>query len=119
MVKDNQAVDGQAVLFEGKEENIFLYGPYRRYPAGKYEATFLLKTDDVSCGEAAILDVAASYGKEIIASRILKGSDFEEEGRYLEFKLPFYLDREKILEFRVHSCGNAFLWVDEIIVNSS
>jgi len=117
VVKDNQAVDGQAVLFDGKEENIFIYGPYRRYPAGRYEVTFLVKTDDASCEEAAILDVAASYGKEIIASKVLKGSDFEEEEEYLKFKLPFSLDREKILEFRVLSCGGVSLWVDEIVIN--
>jgi len=93
------------------------FGPYRRYPPGRYEARFRLKRDPGEAGaaELASLEVSADRGRALLAARVLSGTALAA-GRYEEIALEFTVDRPAVLEFRVEHRAGAGLWVDRVAV---
>ncbi|MEA3369402.1 MAG: hypothetical protein U9Q24_03505, partial [Candidatus Ratteibacteria bacterium] len=78
-----------------------LFGPYRRLSKGIYQISFRLKTDELSDFPLATLEVTTNFGRNKLAEREIKGSDFKEKGIYQYFSFPFGLKKEQILEFRI------------------
>ncbi len=117
-VFDQEASGKRAAYYgvEGEDKPAHLiYGPYKRFPQGEYEAVFRLKVGDNELDqEAALLDVCAR-GSVYRAKKILKATDFHEKNTYQDFSLNFHNPgEEKNLEFRVWATGKVDLWVDKV-----
>jgi 4-amino-4-deoxy-L-arabinose transferase-like glycosyltransferase len=110
--KDRKTVVGRA----GRDpEGWLLRGPYRTHAPGGYKAVFRVRTDsDAADGEIARLEVAADDGGQVLGSATGAGRDFVRLGVYQDFVVPFRLDAQKPLEFRVFFRGASNLWVYEI-----
>ncbi|MBI4010722.1 MAG: hypothetical protein HY359_00315 [Candidatus Rokubacteria bacterium] len=95
-----------------------LTGPYRRYPAGRYEATFRVKLDPETraSGEVAVLDVSADRDRRQLGAARVTAETLSPPGRYHEVRVPFTLDRPAVLEFRVFHDGRAGIWIDRVAV---
>ncbi len=89
-----------------------VFGPYQKFPAGKYRVVFRMK---VQCESIKFpvcdIDVAANSGKTLFAERTLYSDDFEGNS-YQDFEFHFSIPEEKELEFRVYSHGNSDISVD-------
>jgi hypothetical protein len=117
VVTDAEASGGKAAYARrDMEKNALVYGPYEFFRPGEYDVLFSMKTGTASPGaEVAAIDV---YGTAsgVLAMQSLMSDDFEEAGRYQEFRLSFSNPASQALEFRVHFLGAADLWVDKIAV---
>lgn len=114
---DPDASKKQVRRGELNTQGFLVYGPYQRYPAGKFDTDFTLKysAEDVTPeGELAIIDVAADSGKTILARMALKTQDFKNMNTYQTFRISYFLKIPQKLEFRVFTHGRAELWVDTI-----
>jgi len=114
--KDQNASGERAILFSPgfTAEKEVLFGPRRRFPAGSYQASFRLKTDTSIKKPIACLEVTTNWGKEKLAEKIIKGSNFKETEVYQDFSFPFELQTDRILEFRVIYYNEGKLWTDKI-----
>jgi hypothetical protein len=115
---DAAASGGRAVYAAaGAPESYATFGPYRRYPPGRYEAVFRLRVDGET-GDAeplAVIDVSADRGRRQLAARPLTAG-LAPAGGYHELRLPFTVDEPAVLEFRVFHRGRTGLWIDRITV---
>ena len=79
-----------------------------------------MKTDVLTPETIARIDcieIKEEEGRIIaVAEQNIRGTDFDEVGRYKRFSLFFDLPESAILQFRVMYLGNANLWVDRIQV---
>ena len=114
--EDSDASAERAIMFSPglTRHQEVLYGPYRRFSKGIYQISFRLKTDELSDFSLAKLEVTANFGRNKLAEREIKGSDFKEKGIYQYFSFPFGLKKEQILEFRIVYYHKGKLWVDMI-----
>ena len=127
---DTQASKGQARYAGPKtssSQGFLVYGPYRTYPAGKFETDFKIKySNDESTlvyqGERknrkevpiAVIDISTEAGKTILARRVIREQDFEKINTYQTFQLSYFLKSPQSLEFRVFTNGQVDLWADTI-----
>jgi|GEM_PF-959682 len=121
-VKDSQASGESAVFGKAnrEEEGHLLFGPYRTFPTGRYNAIFRLKAGDITnkvkAPEALRIDISTDKGQTILAEKILRGTDFSSPNRYQDFVLPIDLDKPQRLEFRVYHYGNISSWADYVYI---
>lgn len=85
-----------------------LYGPYEKYPPGKYQAEFIF--DKINCQyghelEVCTLDVVGDTECIMYNSITLTNADFSEETS-TRITLNFELETERIMQFRCFSLGN-------------
>jgi len=120
-IRTDPEASGEAAVYvaAGRPASYPLFGPYRRYPPGRYEAMFRLKLDHAVEGEVAVIDVSADRGRRQLAAQAVTGRDLSAPGRYQEVRLPFTVDRPAVLEFRVLHRGPAGLWIDRVTVRSA
>ncbi len=116
---DKSASGGRALFAEsGREPRDYLIsGPNRRYPEGKYEVSFYLKTQDTTSSDIARIEAGSSRRKKIIASGTINGTDFADKNAYQRFALPFELHKPEILEFLVFFTGKSNLAIDKVEVS--
>jgi hypothetical protein len=92
------------------------YGPYIQLPAGKYEALFRLKGEDLK-PQKRIATLEVMVDKNELARKKLFSKDFVEPGSFQDFNLPFVLDKPGEVEFRTYFHGlSGKLFVDNITV---
>jgi hypothetical protein len=116
-VFDEEASNKGASYYVAEKDkpNHLVYGPYKRFPQGEYEAVFRLKVDDNKIDEeAALLDVCAR-GSVYRAKKSIKATEFLKKGVYQNFSLNFSNPgEEQNLEFRVWATGKVNLWADKV-----
>jgi len=85
--------------------------------AGRYDAAFRLKlARRASSEEVAVLSVVEEDGSAVLASRALHGRDFADKLAYQFFSLPFVIEQEKTLQYRVTFGDLVDMWVDSLVV---
>ena len=93
------------------------YGPWRKYPTGKYNALFRLKTDNISNQDIiATIEVSSENGDTVLAQRDLHGYDFAENNTYQDFSLSYFISIPTRLEYRTYFHKQANLWVDYVLL---
>jgi hypothetical protein len=99
----------------GRPATYPVFGPYRRYPAGRYEARFRLRLDAgaPAVPDAAVVDVSTDRGLRQLGARAVAARDVGGDG-YREVPVPFDLEAPAVLEFRVFHPGTAGLWIDRV-----
>ncbi|HEV8673642.1 MAG TPA: hypothetical protein VGX21_06315 [Methylomirabilota bacterium] len=116
---DADASGGYAVHARaGTPESYATFGPYRRYPPGRYEAVFRVRLDGPSSDAEplAVVDVSGDRGRRQFAARPVMAAALAPAGRYHDLTLPFTVDEPAVLEFRVLHRGRAGLWIDRVTV---
>jgi len=94
------------------EEGWIMRGPHRTYAPGEYDARFRVRIgEDAPAGEIGVLEISADNGGFVLGRKSLTADDFERKGEYSDFHLPFTLDEQKVIEFRVYFRGTADVWV--------
>jgi hypothetical protein len=94
------------------------YNAYRFFPSGKYQAVFRVKTlKNDSPQPLLYAEVVTLKGKNPVARREIRGTDFRQPGSYQRFLLPFEIQKPEILEFRLYSFGRETTWADKIVVS--
>ncbi len=80
-----------------------IFGPYATMPAGNYEATWRLKTNDGDRSSLHILqiDVTTEQGSIYLAEHRIDRSEFSAAEVWREFSLAFSHDGTGTLEYRV------------------
>ncbi|WDD91629.1 hypothetical protein Bsp3421_001565 [Burkholderia sp. FERM BP-3421] len=89
------------------------YGPYvQQLPAGRLNATFLLKVDVTAAhnDDIADLDVYRWSTNTVFAKRKLMRADFNDANTVQAFIVPFDYDGQGALEFRVHVYGHSYVY---------
>lgn len=118
--EDVEAINGMARRVPQSREGYLVYGPYHKYPPGKYEVGFRMKyVSGQECppGQAiAEIDVTRNMSETIVASRKLWERDFQQNNGYHTFALPFFLESSPKLEFRAFASECAEVWIDRITV---
>lgn len=87
-----------------------IFGPYRRYPEGKYKVSFKLKAGVESQEVGAILKVTNGYIEIPLVEQALQNISTE----YKEYPLEIHLDKPSILEFQVEFTKKIPLYVDSV-----
>jgi hypothetical protein len=91
------------------------FGPYAELPAGRYQATFVLRVGAGPSGRVATLDVRANGGLTLLAERILSASDLPSHGGYAPVSVTFNTDADLDgVEFRLFPAGTRDVWLDYI-----
>jgi len=101
---------------KGTPPGFIMFGPYMRVAGGEYTLSFIMKIDNNTGGQVAVIDAVSDKGRKIWAKRTVNGSDFNQPGTWQDFKLKFKLDRELVhdMEFRVDYKGGATVSVDAV-----
>lgn len=122
-VEDKDAANGWALFGDPARkknpEEILNAGPYTTFPGGNYKATFRVKVSDNTAEEPVLtLDVAGDSGKKVVATREIRGTDFEKIGEYQDITIEYYLTPGEPwqIEFRTYITGDAAVWVDDVYV---
>ncbi|PIE36105.1 hypothetical protein CSA56_01445 [candidate division KSB3 bacterium] len=116
----DQAGGNTAVFHHGSlsspEKGFIIYGDYRYFPAGAYEASFRIKVGENTSTEPILrLDAAGHYGKVTLPYLDVRGVDFPDVGQYHYILLPFLLKTgTSFVEFRVYTYGITDVWIDTI-----
>lgn len=87
-----------------------IFGPYRRYPKGKYRVRFTLKADKISSQKSAVLKVTSGYNTALFAKQILQDIPTEYKNYWMEITLA----NPTILEFQVEFLKKVSIYVDSI-----
>jgi len=105
---------GPGITFDKSRH--FVYGPFVILKPGKYIARFYLKVkENSSAAFLAELDVSSAFGKEVIVSRKLTGSDFDKKDYYEAFDLNFECPQNtEGVEFRILYTGNTDIYFDRV-----
>ncbi len=117
MVKDER--DGNKVVVRGRadEKGFLLWGPYKRFPAGRYRARIVMRTENIedkTC-PVAVFDVVSSKGAATHARKEIYNRDFQASGGYAEIVTQIEIKRKvSDVEFRIYHSGNADVYVDRI-----
>jgi hypothetical protein len=96
---------------------VFLvYGPYLTYPQGKYSLIYKFKMNEQYINKTTLLtlDISTDGGENIVAIQNFSPSDFKRDGEYYIAELPFEIDDNVSLEFRLRGQQNLNLVVEEI-----
>jgi hypothetical protein len=115
-VRDEDAEGGlawEANTYSDPPANHMAFGPYLELKPGNYVAFFRIKLME-DAGEEVVADIDAcvDYGRRILASREVSGSDLLLS-RYVQIPLPFQYPGGK-LECRVYWRGYSSLRLDAI-----
>lgn len=117
---DADAQNGKAQKAAQFTQGFLVYGPYHKFPPGKYEVAFRIKyTTEQACPQeqsVAVIEVTSDTGESVLTSRELREKDFQQKNSYETFPLEFFLESSPKLEFRVFTSGCAEVWVDQITV---
>ena len=89
-----------------------VFGPYRRYPAGRYRVTFRIRADRKTPRPAAKIEVTSGHSESALAEKILRNIS----GEYQDYYLDLELDKPDILEFRVRFLQQVPVYIDHIEV---
>jgi len=118
---DPAASAGAATALTGLgEKGYIVFGPYERFPAGRYRVIFRLRVEDPPpSAPVAVLDVTSDFGQTVHRRVELFGADFARGRVYREFGLTFHLAQATELEFRVYAPGGASLWADAVRVEGA
>jgi len=118
LIKEKEASKGAVIFGDCRMDpaDYLISGPYRRYPAGEYEAVFRLKVGKRIPHPIASLAVTKGYSRSVVAERTISGVDFLDSGAYQEFTLAFSLRKPEVLEFLVSFKKKADLWIDSISI---
>lgn len=102
---------------DSDKEGFLSFGPYRTYPIGRYVAVFRMMTDDVEIDKSIVrLEITSDNGNKILVSKDIKGIDFKQKAQFMDFTVPFTLEENKTVEFRIHYYGTVDIWIDCIVV---
>lgn len=102
---------GQAAVTSGPGlDNNMIFGPYRRYPAGHYQAGFRLKAQRPSAEPQGRLKVAQADTGVIISSQTLA----DLTANYQIYWLDFALEKPLVLEFQVEAPRTVQIFVDSV-----
>ena len=107
------------VLFHSKNDSpgVFWFGPYAVFPPGNYTVIFRLKISEIVNDTVIILDVASNLGSEILAKKVVNGSEFLDGASWQNFTLTFVLDVPKELEIRgIYVSNKTNVYLDFIII---
>lgn len=120
VVPDIDAMGNRAVYHNVNQSptaGFLMFGGYRDYQPGIYEAAFRLKIGDHHITAPVVrIDVMAEYGKTCLAQLDLRGTDFRDN-RYTSVVLPYRLkDYTRRVEFRVYSYGTTDVWADAVSI---
>ena len=90
-----------------------VYGPYTALDEGSYAVEFTIRangaiTDGAVC---AAIDVSCNFGRQVVAVRQIVAEELTA-GR-ARFALPFTLDHQSVVEFRVFVTGLAELTIED------
>jgi hypothetical protein len=113
--KDGKAVMiGPGISFEKTRH--FIYGPFISMEPGHYIARFYLRVKKKSSSaELAELDVSSDFGKNVLVSRKLTCSDFNDQDQYQAIDLNVELQHpSEGIEFRIFYTGNAELYFNRV-----
>jgi hypothetical protein len=88
----------------------FVFGPYRKYPDGKYKIGFNLKAGKTSNETGAILKVKSPYSDIPKVSLSLQDIPVEYTTYFLELRL----ENPSVLEFQIEFTGKIPIFVDSI-----
>jgi hypothetical protein len=91
-----------------------VFGPYRRYPAGKYKISFQLKAGELSKNTGAILKINDIYSEKSIVSQSLQNIPME----YKTYTLEVFLEKPTILEFQAEFTKSVPLYINSIKIES-
>jgi len=113
---DPGASGGVAALADFRSPKAeLLSGPYRRYPAGSYQAIFRLKVAEKSLEPVMRLSVTLMPERSVLARTEARG-DPDAIGQFREVTLPFRLERPGVIEFGAHYLGRIPIALDRIRV---
>ncbi len=118
--RDPRAGGGRAVAIDlpGHPPTMIecVFGPYRRFPEGRYRLRAYLKALDVSGPEArADLEITTDWGRTLLASA---AQTWNAPGTgYQPVETVFTLTRPQVLEFRVIYRGECSLRVDRFEID--
>ena len=117
MVKDT---GGRTVVrgIAGKtKEGFLLWGPYKKFPPGRYEVKITIRAGNIKNKSApiAIFDAASSKGTIIHAYKEIYEKDLLSPGKHIEIVTPLEIKEEvSDIEFRMQYPGNANIYIDRI-----
>lgn len=115
--EDDTSLSGKVRQIEDPDApfGALVFGPYIRHDCPSARATFRLKTDKLTPGKLATIDVVSGLGNKIHASRTITGKEFGKADGWILFDLEFSTPEplEK-LETRVYFHGGASLYADVI-----
>ena len=115
---DPVMIDREGCVLVGRgREGVALYGPYEERPPGDYRVGIRLGLAD---GErprgnaiCAVIDIVTNDGQSLIAKRHLLFSHLDTGLDAIE--LPFTLHEPRVLEYRIHSTGQAALTISTAV----
>jgi len=91
-----------------------IFGPYRRYPEGKYRVNFKLKAGELTEYIGAILKVKSVYAETYIAYKHLQYIPSE----YTNYSIDIPLEKPTVLEFQVEFTKKVPIYVDSIKIDN-
>ncbi|GEM_PF-921446 len=99
-----------------------VYGPYRKYPAGSYEAIFYLRAEGHEVGGpgdpvVAGLSVTTDNGRRVLVRKMVRLNEIRGS-RYRGIPLRMTLDRDNEVSFNVRFDRQADLFVDRIAIRA-
>jgi hypothetical protein len=115
---DPLARSGKSVMigknFDRKKH--FIYGPFLSLKHGTILVQFNLKSEpDFDTRTLAVLEVSANFGKEILATKPIRSSDFDRQEGYQIFSLKTKLEKDYDgVEFRIMYEGGHDLYFDRV-----
>lgn len=122
VVNDPDAINTQALLGEEHKDKcaVMAYGPYSKYPQGKYEIRYYLKiADNGIIVPVAKIDITTDGAGTVLAEKEIKGTDFAAADSYQYFALYYdHTNAQAELEFRVHFLDKTDLWLDRVEIYS-
>jgi len=120
--RDSDASGGEAILATLLRDRPgrMVYGPFRKYPAGRYRVRFYLKKGREALslapnGEVASLSISTDENKTILASRPVRLHEIEEK-QYRPVELTMVLKRDNEVSFNVQFEQKVDMLVDRITI---
>lgn len=74
-----------------------VYGPYRRFAKGNYVLNVRYKCSKAAGPDPVMMEVTCDWGREKLATKPVEANTGE---KYKTLKVPFTLERDRVLEFR-------------------
>jgi hypothetical protein len=72
------------------------YGPYASLPKGNYTAKFWLKRDQPYNGALIDIGVSINYGRKVLTSLTVSGSNFTRPDTWQSFEVKFVLPDDSL-----------------------
>ena len=78
---------------------------------------FVLKIDEMPrWGPAVRLEIASSAGEQVIEKKLIRKDDIVEEGVYERYTVPFTLQNDAEIEFRVYYMGTGTVYCEGVFL---